>query len=185
MRKIFLFQNMSLDGYFEAPGHDISWSNGDTSVFSPDAASRQPNAMLFGHRTYDMMKAFWPTPQAAQQNAAIARFMNEGQKYVASHKPFEPGWEHVTVLSGDVMAEVKKLKQQPGPDMIMFGSNTLCVSLIQAGLLDEIQVLLNPILIGEGTSLFKGISSRVKLTLKETRRTPIGNIFLIFEPARV
>jgi dihydrofolate reductase len=183
MRKIYLFQNVSLDGYFEAPGHDLSWAVQDFEAF-PSNANEQSGAMLFGHRTYDMMKAFWPTPQAAQVAPQIAKFMNERLKYVASHKPFEPGWENVTVLNGDVIAEVRNIKDQPGGNIIVFGSNTLCVSLIQAGLLDEIQVMLNPVLIGEGTPLLKGLAGKVKLTLRDAQKFKSGNILLFYEPEK-
>src|SRR3954447_479370 len=104
MRKLFLFMNVSLDGYVEAPGHDISAFHGDFEAFS-DADQAAVDTMLFGHRTYEMMKAFWPTPQAAQTAPEVARFMNEKQKLVVSHQSFDPGWSKVTVLSATPLDE--------------------------------------------------------------------------------
>jgi dihydrofolate reductase len=182
MRKIFLFTNVSLDGYFEGPGHDISGFHNDFEAFSSEE-SQEVDTLLFGRKTYEMMK-FWSTPQAQETAPEIARFMNEKHKVVASRKSFEPGWKNVTVISSDVAGEVKKLKEQPGKNIIMFGSNNLCVSLMQAGLIDEFQIVVNPVAFGEGTSLFKGLPKKVELTLTKTRKFKSGAILLTYEPVR-
>jgi dihydrofolate reductase len=182
MRRIFLFMNVSLDGYFEGPGHDISGFHSDFEAFSSEQ-SQEVDTILFGHKTYEMMK-FWSTPQAEETAPEIAKFMNERPKFVASHQYFEPGWKGVTVISGDVPGEVKKLKEQPGKTIAIFGSNSLCVSLIQAGLLDEIQIMLNPVVFGEGTSLFKGLPEKANLTLTGTHQFKSGAVLLTYEPVK-
>lgn len=182
MRKIFLFTNVSLDGYFEAPEHDISWSTPDFEAFSSDSG-QEVDTYLFGHRTYDMIKDFWSTPQAREVQPEIAEALNENLKVVASHQPFEPGWKNVRVVSGDVVAAVRQLKEQPGKTIAMFGSNTLCVSLMPAGLIDEFQILVNPVALGEGTSLFKGLHQRTRLQLVESRRFKSGSVLLTYRPA--
>ena len=181
MRKIFLLMNVSLDGYFEGPGHDISWASNDFEAFSQEG-SEEVDTFLFGHRTYDMMKSFWPTPQAAEIAPDVARVMNEKQKVVASHQPFDPGWNNVKVIGADAVGEVKQLKEQPGKTIAMFGSNTLCVSLMQAGLVDEFQIIVNPVALGGGTSLFKGLPEKAKLTLTDTRRFKSGTVMLTYKP---
>ncbi len=181
MRKIFLFMNVSLDGYFEAPGHDISWATHDYEAFSPDE-SGEVDALLFGRRTYEMMESFWPTPQAAEFAPEVARFMNEKQKLVASHTAFEPGWSNVRVIHGDVPGEVRRIKAGPGKTIAMFGSNTLCVSLMQAGLVDEFQIQVNPVALGAGTPLFTGLSSKVALTLTGTQKFNSGAVLLSYAP---
>ena len=130
MRKIFVFMNISVDGYVEGAGHDISWSHGDSEPFAREQG-REVDAILFGRRTYEMMRSFWPTPQAAEMAPETARFMNEKPKFVASHGVFEPGWRDVTVLAGDVIAEVRKLKERSGKRIAIFGSNTLSASLVR------------------------------------------------------
>src|SRR5690349_17099521 len=127
MRKIFLFMNVSLDGYVEAPGHDISAFRTDFEAFN-SGDTGETDTMLFGHRTYDMMKAFWPTEQAAQMSADVAKYMNEQKKVVVSHQNFDPGWQNVTVVTS--VDAVRQLKAQPGANIIIFGSNTLCVDLM-------------------------------------------------------
>ena len=181
MRKIFLFINTSLDGYFEGPGHDISWSKGDYEAFSPEE-SQGVDTILLGHRTYDMMASFWPTPQAQEVGPEVARFMNEKLKVAASHQSFDPGWKNVRVISGDVPAAVKQLKEQPGKNIIILGSNNLSVSLMQAGLIDEFQVLVNPVALGAGTPLFTGLTRRANLKLVEARPFKSGAVLLMYEP---
>ena len=182
MRKIFLFTNVSLDGYFEGPGHDISGFNADFEAFSLEQ-SKEVDTLLFGRKTYEMMK-YWSTPQAEENAPEIAKFMNEKLKVVVSHKSFEPGWNNVTVISDDVAGAVKKLKEQPGKTIAMFGSNNLCVSLMQEGLVDEFQIMVNPVAFGEGTSLFKGLPKKADLSLRETRKFKSGAILLTYEPVR-
>lgn len=180
MRKISLFMNVSLDGYFEDADGGISGFKNDFNAFSASKGS-PVDTLLFGHRTYEMMK-FWSTPQALEVMPEIARYINEKQKIVASHTPFDPGWHNVQVISGDVAAAVRALKDQPGRDILMFGSNTLCVTLIQAGLLDECQIQVNPVLFGAGTPLFHGLPRRMDLKLIETRPFPSGAVLLVYQP---
>jgi dihydrofolate reductase len=183
MRKIILFQNVSLDGFFEGPGHDISgFQDGGSEGFGL-GGGEENDAILLGHRTYDLMKIFWPTPQAAEAMPEIAAFMNDKVKFTVSHKSFAPGWRNVQVVSGDVIAQLRQIKQGPGKNIISFGSNTLCTSLLQEGLLDEVQILLNPVVLGAGTSLFAGLQGKVKLRLKNTHSFESGKVLLFYEPA--
>ena len=181
MRKIILFMNISVDGYFEAPGHDISGFKADFEAFS-SGKDLDIDTLLFGRKTYELMK-FWSTPEAEDAAPEIARFMNEKLKIVASHEPFDPGWNKVRAISGNVVGEIKNLKKQPGKNIIMFGSNTLCVSLMQEGLIDEFQTVVNPVAFGDGTSLFKGLSMKEELTLMETQLFKSGAILLTYHPA--
>lgn len=181
MRKIFLLMNVSLDGYVADANHDISGFVNDFEVYS-SGQSDEVDTLLFGHTTYEMMK-FWSTPQGQAMQPDIARFINENLKVVASHQPFEPGWNNVRVISGDVPGEVEKLKAQPGKTIAIFGSNTLCVSLMQAGLIDEFQILVNPVVFGAGISLFKGLPEKAALTLTDTRRFKSGVVMMTYTPA--
>jgi dihydrofolate reductase len=182
MRTLFLFMNVSLDGYFEGPDNDISAFNGDFEAFSHDK-SRKVDTMLFGRKTYDMMEAFWPTPQAEELAPEVASFMNEQRKVVITHTPFELGWNNVTVVSDDVIAEVRKLKEQPGESIAMFGSNSLCVDLMQAGLIDEFHIMVNPVALGAGTPLFAGLPEKANLSLVDSHRFDSGVVLLKYKPA--
>lgn len=185
MRKLILFMNMSLDGYVAGPGGDImAFHNGgdDFEAFSAEG-SNQVDAILLGHTTYEMMKAYWPTPDAAASSPEIAQFMNERPKYAVSHQPFEPGWQHVTVISGDdAISDIRKLKAQPGQNIMIFGSNNLCASLVAAGVLDELQIMLNPFVFGGGTALFEGLSNKMDFRLVNTQQFRSGNLLLSYVP---
>lgn len=182
MRKIFLFMNVSLDGYIADANNDISSFHNDFEAFSL-GESGEVDTILLGRKTYEMMESFWPTPQAAEMAPEVARFMNEKQKIVVTHQPFEPGWQNVTVISDDVAAEIKELKEQPGETIIILGSNDLCVSLMQEGLIDEFQIMVNPVVFGAGTSLFKSLPEKADLTLTETRQFNSGTVLLTYELA--
>ena len=182
MRKLYVFTNTSLDGFFEGPDHDLSGFKNDFEAF-PSKPGEEVDALLFGRKTYEMMK-FWSTPQAAEMAPAVAGFINDTQKYVASHWPFIAGWKNVTVLSGDVAGEVSKLKSAPGKNIMIFGSNALVVSLLQAGLIDELQIVVNPVALSQGTTLFNGLPEKMDFRLAGTRTSKSGAVMLRLEPVR-
>jgi len=182
MRRIVVFTNISLDGFFEGPGHDISGFANDNEAFSSRSGS-EVDTLLWGHTTYEGMK-FWMTPQAAQMMPEIAAFMNATPKVVVSRAPFDPGWSSVTVISGDGAAGVRSLKEQPGKDILIFGSSTLCVSLLQAGLIDELQIVVNPVLFGAGTRFLEGLSEKTRLKLVDTRPFKSGAVMLVYQPVK-
>ena len=163
---------VSVDGYFEGPDHDISWHNVNAEF--NDFANKQLEeigTLLFGHRTYDLMASFWP-----KSKSTTAQLMNALPKVVVSHSAFEPEWENTTVISADVVGEIQKLKAQPGKDVAIFGSNILCVSLMEAGLVDEFRIMTCPVALGKGTSLFAGLSKRTILHLAKRQEFNSGNL---------
>lgn len=174
---------VSVDGYFEGPDHDISWHNVDAefNVFANEQLE-ESGALLFGRTTYELMASYWPTPGAAV--TATGKLMNEMSKYVASHEPFKSSWGGTTVLSGDAIGEIKKLKEQPGKDIAMMGSNNLCISLMEAGLVDEFRIMVNPIALGKGSSLFVGLSETTKLKLIKSRSFKSGNVLQYYINAK-
>lgn len=183
MRQLTVLTNISLDGFYEAPGGDISSFTNDFPAFSSDS-SAAVETVLLGRKTYDMM-TFWATPQAYELQPEIARYMNDTLKVVVTRNPaFQPGWKNVSVINTDVTARIAQLKQQSGGSIIMFGSNTLCVSLLQAGLIDELQILVNPLAFGAGTSLFNGLPHKFAFNLVRTHAFPSGTVSLTYSPVR-
>jgi dihydrofolate reductase len=182
MRKIFLFMMVSLDGFFEGEGHDLSWHNVDAE-FGDFAAAQldEGDTLLFGWKTYELMAAFWTTDHAKQSDPRTAEKMNSMKKIVFSRKAASVGWQNVDLMKDAVREDVLKLKQQPGKDMIVLGSSNLCLSLIEMGLLDEVRIMINPVVIGNGTSLFKGLSKKLGLKLKKTRVFNSGNVLLSYD----
>ncbi|HEX2906562.1 MAG TPA: dihydrofolate reductase family protein [Phototrophicaceae bacterium] len=181
MRDLFLLMNVSLDGYFEGPDHDLSWATHDFAAFRSET-KKEVDTLLFGHRTYEMMESFWPTPQATEMAPDVAQFMNQAQKVVVSHQPFTPKWDKVTVISADVVSAVRRLKAEDGQSIAIFGSNELCVSLMPTGLIDEFQIQVNPVALGDGTPLFKGLPEKAELALIKTHTFPGGVVLLTYRP---
>jgi dihydrofolate reductase len=177
MSVIFVFMNMSLDGYVEGPGGDISWAHGDSEPFARDEG-RLVEAILFGRRTFEMMRGFWPSDQARQIAPETAAFMNSKPKYVASRRDFEPEWAGATVFHEDALAQIRELKAGTAGRIAVFGSNTLCASLLDAGLLDELHLMMNPVLLGEGTPLLRGLQARATLRLISAEPQASGAVLL-------
>jgi len=184
MRKLFVFTFVSLDGYFEGPEHDISWFNADDYHFEAFQLeqSRETDVLLFGRKTYDLMESYWSTPYAVESDPAIAAFMNDCRKCVVTHTSFDPGWNNVTVISDDVIGTVQQLKTQPGRNIGILGSNQLCVNLMVAGLIDEFRIMVSPAVLGNGSSLFNGLSTREHLKLVDTQRFESGKVLLTYHP---
>jgi dihydrofolate reductase len=185
MRKLDVFDNVSLDGFFVDAKGDMSWAHKhdeEWSAFTSGNASGQ-GELLFGRVTYDMMAGFWPTPQAAQMLPAVAASMNAMHKYVFSRTLDAVSWQNTTLVKGDLVSEVTRLKQQPGPDMVILGSGSLVSQLTRARLIDEYQIVLNPIVLGKGRTLFETVEDQVRLTLTKTKAFSNGNVVLWYEPA--
>jgi dihydrofolate reductase len=183
MRKVFLFMMVTLDGFFEGPNHDISWHNVDEEF--NDFAIKQLDeldTLLFGRVTYDMMASYWPTPQAITDDPVVAGKMNNTPKVVFSRKLATAEWSNTRLVKDNAAAEVAGLKQQPGKDIAIFGSSDLTVSLMQAGLVDELRIMVNPVLLGEGKRLLAGLNESVKLRLTGTRNFSSGNVLIYYRP---
>ncbi len=175
---------VSVDGYFEGPNHDLSWHNVDAefNAFAQEQLG-EIGALLFGHKTYELMAGYWPTPSGIADDALTAKLMNEMPKYVVSHAPFRAEWNNTTVVSGDVVGEIASLKKQAGKDLAIFGSNNLCVSLMEQGLVDEYRIMTSPVAIGKGTPLFAGLPKKVSLKLLKSREFRSGNVIHYYRGA--
>lgn len=183
MRKLFLFMLISLDGYFEDERQSLDWHNVDLEFdrFAFEQLSTV-DTLLFGRKTYEMMAAFWPTEQAIQTDPIVAERMNNLPKLVFSKSLKSAAWQNTRIVHYNEIGEVINLKQNEGGEIAVFGSSDLGVTLLQAGLLDEIRVLVNPLLLGSGKSLFAGLEQRVKLTLLSTHTFANGNVLLTYHP---
>jgi dihydrofolate reductase len=185
MRKVFLFMMVSLDGYYEGPNQDISWHHVDEEF--NDYAIQQlddVDMLLFGRVTYQMMASWWPTPSAIENDPIVAGKMNSLPKIVFSRTLDKVEWNNSRLVKDNIAEQVTKLKQQPGKDLAIFGSSDLAVSLMQEGLIDEFRIMVNPVVLGNGKPLFKGLNHKVELRLTRTRSFRSGNVLLYYEPGR-
>lgn len=185
MRKLIVFNLMTLDGYIAGPDGDISWHNVDEEFQElANAASNSGNTLLFGRVTYELMASFWPTPEAIGTDPVVAAGMNRSEKVVFSRTLQKAGWNNTRLVKDDMTAEVRRLKQQSGKDLTILGSGSIVSQLAQEGLIDEYHVLLNPVVIGRGKTMFEGLKNRLNLKLAVTRKFGNGNILLKYEPVR-
>ena len=185
MRKLIAFNNVSLDGYFAGINGDISWFKGNMDPEFTAFTLENTVAggmLLFGRITYELMASHWPTPDAIKKDPLIAERMNNLPKVVFSRRQDSAPWNNTTLVKGDLAAEVLKLKKQPGKDMAILGSGRIVAQLAQAGLIDEYQVVLNPVVLGQGRTMFDGIAEKLTLKLTKTRTFGNGNILLCYAP---
>jgi dihydrofolate reductase len=183
MRKVFLFMMVTLDGFFEGPGQDIDWHNVDEE-FNEFALNQlnDVDTLLFGRVTYEGMASYWPTPFAKENDPIIADKMNTIPKIVFSKTLDKAEWQNTRLVKEHVAEEIANLKQQPGKDLAIFGSSDLAVSFIQMGLLDELRIMVNPVVLGSGKPLLKGIHDKLNLKLLKTMPFRSGNVLLYYQP---
>ena len=185
MRKVLFFMLTTLDGFFEGPNQDISWHNVDEefNTFATEQLA-EVDTLLFGRVTYEGMASYWPTPEAIASDPAVAGAMNAIRKIVFSRTLDKADWHNSRLIKDNVAEEVLKLKQQPGKDLIIFGSSNLAASFTEMGLVDEYRIMVTPVVLGEGTPLFKGLRERVKFKLLKTRTFGNGNVLHYYAPER-
>lgn len=185
MRKLSVFNQVSVDGFFRTTDGAIDWvkeRQGDDPEFREFISNNASGGgvLLFGRKTYEMMASFWPTPMAAEQFPVVARQMNALPKIVFSKTLKEATWKNTTVVNGDLVSEVRKLKDGPGEPMAILGSGSIVAPLGRAGLIDEYQLLVFPVVLGAGASMFAGIGTSMDLNLKSTRAFRNGTVFLVY-----
>ena len=181
MAKLNAFLFTSLDGYFKDVNDGISWHrHGEEEAEFSAESSGLGGVLLFGRRTFEMMRSFWPTPQAYEMYPEVAVNMNNAEKIVFSNTLQDPGWEHSRVVTG-LIAEMKRLRQLPGKDMTLLGSGSILTQLANEGLLDELRVMIDPVALGKGTSIFNGLDRHVQLTLTGSRVFSSGVILLNYD----
>jgi dihydrofolate reductase len=184
MRKLAVFNNVTLDGYFVTMNGDMSWAHKQDAEWN---AFVQANAsgggeLLFGRITYEMMASYWPTPHAIKNFPVVAEGMNNLPKAVFSRTLDRASWSNTKLVKGDLAAEVRKMKKQPGKDMVILGSGSIVSQLAQEGLIDEYQVAVNPIVLGKGRTMFDGVKDKLTLKLTKTRPFANGSVVLCYEP---
>lgn len=185
MPAISAFISLSLDGCYADTNSDMSWAHNqdpEQAEFTRGNA-RGEARLLFGRTTYDLMASFWPSPAAAQMMPEVAKSMNAAPKLVVSRTLTSANWRNTAVIS-DLISDARKLKADSGPDIAILGSGSVVAQLMDAGLLDELQVMLIPISLGGGKHLFDGVRRRIGWKTVETRSfRATGNTFIRYQPA--
>jgi len=184
MRKLIVFNHVTLDGYFVDRNGDMSWAHKQDAEWN---AFVQENAsgggeLLFGRITYELMASYWPTPLALKNYPVVAERMNNLPKVVFSRTMDKAAWSNTKLVKRDMAAEIRKMKKEPGEGMAIFGSGSVVSQLAEEGLIDEYQIVVNPIVLGKGRTMFDGIKNKVALKPTKTRTFGNGNVLLCYEP---
>jgi len=184
MRRLGVFNQVTLDGYTADLNGDMSWAHRQDAEWNAFVAGNATGEgeLVFGRITYELMASFWPTPYAMETIPVVAAWMNHAPKVVFSRTLEQASWNNSKLVKGDMAEELRRMKEEPGPDLVIFGSGTVVSQLAQEGLIDEYQIVVNPIVLGRGKSMFDGIKGTLNLTLTRTRTFGNGNVLLCYEP---
>jgi dihydrofolate reductase len=184
MRSLKVFNNISLDGFIADAEGNMGWAHRQDPEWLAFAAenARGEGAFLFGRVTYEMMASYWPTPAARQALPAVAERMNASQKLLVSRTLDSAAWQNTRLIKGDLVGAVRQLKQEAGPDLLIMGSGSIVAQLSQARLIDAYQVVVQPVVLGGGKSMFAGMKDKLQLRLEKSRQFSNGNVVLWYTP---
>lgn len=185
MRKILMFNMISVDGYFEDSKNSIDWHTVDDEFneFAIHQQGKDFDTLLFGRKTYDLFESFWPTiseqPNVSKEDVEIGRQIDEKRKIVVSKTRKSVTWKNSEILEGDLETEVKKLKEEDGGNIMIYGSGKLVRALTDLGLIDEYRIMISPTILGSGANLFDGVQQK-NLKLVSSRSFKNGNVLLTY-----
>jgi dihydrofolate reductase len=146
MRKLNVFNFITLNGYFQGPNRDISWhKHGVEENEYAVEGIKSGSTLLFGRVTYELMASYWPTPHAIKNDPIVAEGMNNADKIVFSRTLKKAEWNNTRLVKDNIAEEIRRMKQLPGTDMTLLGSGSIATQFAQQGLIDEYQVMVDPV----------------------------------------
>ena len=177
---------MTLDGYFEGPNKgEYAWhqhqQTSEETAYAEDKLQYE-NTLVMGRVTYDQMVGFWPTENAIKMLPDVAAGMNKAEKIVFSKSLKKSDWNNTRVINNNIVEEMKMLKNKTGNDMTILGSGSIVTQFSESGLIDEFQFMIDPIAIGAGTPIFKGIKQQLNLQLVSSKTFKDGVVVLTYKP---
>jgi dihydrofolate reductase len=175
--------SVSLDGYIEGPKKELDWHIVDNE-FNACAVEmlEASDALLMGRRTYELMARYWPTAEG--DDTRVKDLMNGKPKLVFSRTLTRVDWQNSRLATGTISEEVARLKQTPGTGLLPVGGSDLAASFLDQGLIDELRVILTPVLLGGGKAFMDVIETRHALKLLSVKQFKSGNVALVYEPTR-
>lgn len=187
MRKLIVAEQISLDGVIQAPGDPREDPSGNFRLggwvvpYADEAIGQalqdllsQPFELLLGHRTYEIFAAYWPRVRADAASHAIADRFNRAPKHVATHRSDTLDWQNSHAVGGDLADPIRALKHQDGANLLTWGSGDMVRQLLAAGLVDELRLLIYPVILGRGKRLFGDNAQVSAFTLAHSTSTPGG-----------
>jgi len=187
MSKLSSFTFITLNGFYKGQNEDTSWHmHGGAAGKFANKASETENILLFGRKTYEMMASYWPTPMATEAFPIVAKNMNNSQKIVCSNSLKKVDWQNTTIINGDIISQIKQLKKTKKKAITILGSGSLISQLSDAGLIDQYTIMLDPVVLGKGSTLFNGIQNNLDLILTASRTFKKEGIMLLtYEPKKI
>jgi dihydrofolate reductase len=187
MAKLAVFNSISLDGFFTDRNGQMSWAHnttpdGEWDKFVEENAGGG-GVLVFGRITYELMAGYWPTPAAARANPFVAERLNKLPKIVFSRTLKKAAWENTRLAKDSLAEEIRALKAGPGKDLTILGSGRIVAQLASEGLIDEYQIVVTPVVLGAGRTMFDGISVPMPMRLVKSRTFANGNVFSHYVPA--
>lgn len=179
----------SLDGFAAGLNGELNWINVNQEIFDfVGTMTEKADTALYGRVTYEMMQSYWPDagnkPNASKHDKEHSAWYSKVSKVVLSKTLSKEGQDNTIVISDQLADSINKIKEQDGKDILIFGSPSASHSLLSLGLIDEFWIFVNPVLLGEGIPLFKGVTEITKLNLLETKTFTCGVIALHYEKKR-
>jgi len=183
MRKVVASELVSLDGVMGSPQEwAFSYSNDEMEQANASGIAAS-DALLLGRATYQEFASYWPYQNSADQ--PYTDYLNRTPKFVVSKTlegPLE--WQNSTLIKGDVAKEITELKRQPGKDITIIGSAALVQSLLRDGLLDELRLMVHPVVLGSGKRLFEDEGDQKALELVDSKPFSTGVLYLTYQPTQ-
>ena len=188
MRKVIVSMNVTLDGFMSGPDCELDWHFQSWTKEMADSLYEQlskADTILLGRVTYTAMANYWPSKSKdlsfPREDIAFAEMMNNYTKLVFSKTLVKTAWNNSRLVTGKVQEEIIKLKRQAGKDIMIYGSGKVVAALMNAGLIDEYQLWIHPVLIGKGKPLFKNLNDKLPMRLFKTKTFPNGVIILYYD----
>lgn len=186
-RRLFVSMIVSLDGFIEGPNRELDWFHDGDPQFEQycDEMIDSVGLALYGRKSYELMVSYWPSAESnprSPQDLAFARKMNALPKVVLSRTLERATWNNTTILRDNVAEKLRALKEAPGKPIVAWAGASLVASLAQLGLIDEYRLIVQPVVLGGGTSFFQNVTERKRLRL--TRTTQLGRDIVVtcYEP---
>ncbi len=183
MAQLTVFNFITVNGAYKGPGGDIQWHrHGAEEQEYAATGANSPSTLLFGRKTYQMMASWWPTPMALQSMPDVARGMNASQKIVFSRTLKKAAWENTRLIATDPVRAIKRMKKDGKDPLTILGSGSIVTLCAEHGLIDEYQIMVDPVLIGSGTPIAKALTHHVDLRLVSHRVFTSGVVLLRYQP---